>query len=189
MKFDSSKIENFNTLSADELRARILEMDFPDISGAEYDKLKAAFNKASSELAEAKKTIRAGQNADEVAKAEREAAEKAKDELIANLQRRMAVSDAKERLVALGFDAKLASDTAELIADGKTDDVFGKLTEFKVGFEKAIRADIAKNAPKPDGAGSGTDPADKAVELAAKLGKERAASISAASDVLSKYAK
>ena len=69
------------------------------------------------------------------------------------LLRENAVSKNKTKLLGLGYDEKLADETAEAMADGDLDKVFKNQKKFLEGFEKSIRAEVLKDTPEPTGDG------------------------------------
>jgi len=153
MKYDTKTIENFENLSADELRAVISNMDVPDTNSNNDDvtKLKNALNKATAEASDFKKQLREQMSESDRLKAEREEADKAKDELIKSYQRKEAVGNYTTKLVALGLDLDTAKKTAESLPNDINDNFFTSLSNFKADFEKSIRADITKDTPRPGG--------------------------------------
>ncbi len=154
MKFDKNLIENFDELSADELRAKLLEIEFETDKGNNDDeiaKLKAALNKASSEASDFKKQLREKMSAEEKEKAEKEAADKAKDELIAQLQKEQSVANYTAKLIALGINEADAKKTAETMPSGLDDTFFATFNNFKGDIERKVKAEITKGTPRPDG--------------------------------------
>ena len=162
-KFDTTSIENFDTMGADELRQVIAEIEIPDDKSGEMEKLKDAyqkvknsFDKTASELAAAKKRERDNMSAEDAAKAEHEAAIKDITEKYEALLKESTMNKHMANLTTLGMDGKLAEDTAQALCDGDTDRLFANLAKYKDGIEKGIRADVMKGTPRPDKAGAGT---------------------------------
>lgn len=155
MKIDKNLIENFDNLSADELRNAILNLEIKTDKGEsnadEVARLKAALNKATGEASDYKKQLREQMSAEDKAKADREAADKAKDDLIAELQRKQAVTEYTAKLIGLGIDETEAKKTAETMPNGLDDSFFSTLTNFKGQIERNIKAKITKDTPRPDG--------------------------------------
>jgi hypothetical protein len=132
---------------------------------AELAKMKASFDKASSEVAEHKRRERERMSEDEkraAEDAEREAHYKA-------LERRIALSDFSAELDDVS-DAKIRGEIAELLADGKIVEALKKFKEFRVKdrseTEKRIRAELMKQNPQPS-AQSGTPTAKTKAEIMA----------------------
>lgn len=126
---------------------------------AEYDPTagmvkKDLLEKANSEAAKYKKELNAKLTADEQAEAERRAKEEQMANRLAELERDKAVSEHKARLLGLGYEETLAADTAKALADGNMDAVFANQRKHQEAQEKALRAQLLKETPKPP-AGSG----------------------------------
>lgn len=177
-KFNTSAIPNFENLSADELRNALAGLEVP--SNDEMNQLKNelqkksnAFDKTSSELAEAKRAMRATQTAEEQAKADRDAADKELRERYEALLKENAIAKDAARFASLGMDSDMATSIATAMADGDKDAFFSHLTTFKANTEKVIRSDVVKNTPKPDTAGVGTNKMSKEDIMAIKDTVER----------------
>ena len=153
MKIDTGKIQGYNNMTTEEkLKAlEAFELAEPDYAG--YVK-KDTFDKTASELADAKKQLREKMSADEIkAKEEAEKQEKLQSEYDA-LLRKVNLSENKAKLIGLGYDEKLANDTAEAMLDGNLDKVFANQKKHLEAVEKKIREDVLHNTPKPEGGNS-----------------------------------
>ena len=166
MKID---IPNYENMTVEEKLAA-LEAYEPDMSGFVA---KSAFDKAASELAAAKKSIREKMTEDE-AKAAKEAEERAALEArVKELEYERAVNGYMAAYTAMGYDEKLAKASAEALATGDTKTVFENQKAFHAAREKELRAEILKSTPAPD-AGAPTSGVTK--EAFDAMGyKERAA--------------
>ena len=166
MKF---QIENYENMTVEEKLAA-LEAYEPDMSGFVA---KSAFDKTASELAAAKKSIREKMTEDE-AKAAKDAEERAALETrVKELEHERAVNGYMAAYTAMGYDEKLAKESAEALAKGDTKTVFENQKAFYAAKEKELRAEILKSTPTPD-AGAPTSGVTK--EAFDAMGyKERAA--------------
>ena len=143
-------------MTIEEINAALKDIDLPTDSSAEIDRLKAALSKSNSEAADYKKQLREKMSAEEL-KA-KEDAEKW-DELIKErdaLLREKTVAGHKANYLALGYDEKLATETAEAMANGEIEKVFANQKKHLETVEKKIRADVLKDTPKPEG-GKGSE--------------------------------
>ena len=179
MKYDTGTIENFDGLTADELREIIRNIDIPEDMTDAYNRLKAQFDKTSSAYAATKKDIASKQSASEREAAEKEEAYRELQEQFDALQRKTTITEFAAKYAALGMDEKLASATAEAQYNGESEKVFANLATLKANNEKALRADIAKNAPKIDTAGSAKTYKTKAEIMAIPDAADRQAAIAA----------
>jgi hypothetical protein len=108
---------------------------------ADYAKLKASFDKASTEIAENKRKERERMSDDEKKKAEA-------DELAQyykGLERRIAITDYESQLDDV-TDAKIKREIAELFADGETVKAMAKHKEFRAKdreeFKKQVKDEL-----------------------------------------------
>lgn len=116
---------------------------------------KEVFDKTASEVAKYKKELQSKMSEEELAK-QKAAEEKAELEKRYNdLLRRTTISEHKAKLIGLGYDEKLAAETAEALVDGKMDVVFANQAKFKDSLEKSIKAQLTNNTPLPGASASG----------------------------------
>lgn len=188
MNIDTSTIEGFEGMTAEQKVEALLKVEVPervDLSG--YIQ-KSQFDKVSSELAEAKKTIKSKMTEDEAAKAQADADRKALEDKYTELLRKSTIAEHTARFIAMpGYDEKLARETAEALFDGNMDKVFENQQKANAAYEKKLRAEMVKQDPKPDGAGGDDQTKDTAVEFAKKLGKQRADALKSANEGLKNY--
>ena len=155
MKINTGKIEGYENMTLEQKLAALeaYEVADPDYSGYVT---KEVFDKTASELSSTKKQLREKMSAEEIkAKEDAEKLEaliKERDALL----REKTVSTYKASYLTLGYDEKLASDTAEALANGELDKVFANQKKHNESVEKRIRADVLKETPKPEG-GAGSD--------------------------------
>lgn len=155
MKINTDKIQGYADMTPEEkIKAlETFEVADPDYSG--YVK-KDVFDKTASELAESKKQLREKMSADEIkAKEDAEKQEKLQSDYNA-LLKKVALSESKAKLIGLGYEEKLATETAEAMYDGNLDKVFANQKKHIDAMEKKIREDVLHNTPKPEG-GSSSD--------------------------------
>ena len=160
MKIDTSKIEGYSNMSAEEKLAALegYEISEPDYSG--YVK-KDVFDKASHELADAKKQLKSKMTEDEQAKAQRDEEWNDLQSKYDKLLHENEVSKYKSKFLAIGYDEKLAEETAEALANGDTDTVFKNQQKNIDAVAKKARSEALDNTPKPTGDGNGKKPMTK----------------------------
>lgn len=185
---DVSSIEGFADMTAEQKVEALLGVDIPDkvdLSG--YIK-KDLYDKTASELAEAKKQVKAHMTEDEATKAENEAKWAEMEEKVKQLEREKTESAYKAKYLAMpGFDESLAEETAKAMAAGDMDKVFANHQKANASWEKEIKANMVKQDPKPEGAGGNNNEVPDNVTRAMERGKAKAASISGNNDILNKY--
>lgn len=155
MKISTEKIEGYENMTLEQKLAALeaYEVDEPDYTG--YVK-KEVFDKTASELSNTKKQLHEKMSADEI-KA-KEDAEKM-DEIIKerdSLLREKTIATYKAKYLTLGYDEKLANETAEALATGDVDKMFDNHKKHNEVAEKKIRADVLKETPSPEG-GNGSE--------------------------------
>ena len=132
---------------------------------AEVNRLKAQLSKANSEAADYKKQLRGKQSEDEAAAAEQKAIMDKLTQENTDLKRSIALADKKTKLVAMGYDEKLADSTAIAMVDGDMDTVMKNQATFNESREKAIRAEQMKKTPRPAAGSDGTGGMDYAKKI------------------------
>ena len=153
-KVDITKIEGYEGMTPEEkikaLEAYEIEDVQPDYSG--YVK-KDVFDKTASELASVKKQLKEKMTDDEAAKQkeqeEREELQSKYEKLLHDSE----VSKNKAKLLALGYEEKLADDTAEAMVTGDLEKVMANQKKHLEAVEKKVRAEALKDTPKPTGDG------------------------------------
>ena len=138
-------------MTLEEIETALESIELPTDNSGELDKLKNALSKSNSEAAEYKRQLKEKMSADEIkAKEDAEKQEKLQkdyDELV----RKVTVSENKAKLLALGYEDALATETAEAMANGELDKVFANQKKHLEAMEKKVRSEILKDTPKPNG--------------------------------------
>ncbi len=148
MKIDVSKIEGYESMSAEEKLKALEGFDLPDPDYTGYIR-KELFDKTASELAAKKRELREKLSEEEATKLkEQEDREKLQADYD-RLLHKVSVSENKAKLLSLGYEDKLADDTAEAMANGDLDTVMANQKKHLESFEKKVRAEALKDTPKP----------------------------------------
>nr|DAM07876.1 MAG TPA: hypothetical protein [Caudoviricetes sp.] len=157
-KIDVSLIEGYDTMTPEQKLAALEAYEYEDHAD-ELERTKNALSKANSEAAESKRKLREKLTVDEQA-AQQEAEEKEKlKKDNAALMEELSVTKNTAQLVALGYEAKLAAETAKAMFDGDTAKVFANQKKHQEAMAHQIEADLLKKTPKPPAGagGSGLD--------------------------------
>lgn len=151
---DTSKIEGYDTMTAEEKVSALEKFSFadPDFSG--YVK-KDVFDKTASELAQTKKDLKARMSEEEIAKAEHEAELNKYKEQALSLQREKNISENKAKFLSLGYDDTLAGETAEALEKGDFATVFKNQQVVIENVKKIAKGEAMASTPAP--AGKATD--------------------------------
>jgi len=161
MKIDVSKIDGFEAMSAEDKLAALMGYEFETskTDDTEITKLKTALSKANSEAAEWKRQFRDKQTEQERAEAERAENEKALQEELAALRRGKVVDEYAKQCMGMGYDAALAAECAEAMADGKFNTVFEIQKRFMEAKTREIEAAALNKQP---GLSAGAPPVNAA---------------------------
>ena len=160
-KIDVAKIEGYDKMTPEEKIAALEAFEYEDNNEslkAEVEKYKNANSKANSEAAELKRQLKEKMSAEEIkAKEDAEKQEKLQADYDA-LLKKVSISENKAKFLSLGYDDGLASDTAEALVNGDMEKVFANQKKFQEVHDKALRAEVLKDTPKPsNGNGTGAE--------------------------------
>ena len=138
-------------MSVEDIENALKDIDLPTDNSAEIDRLKTALSKSNSEAADYKKQLR-----EKMTEEERKAKEDSEkwDEIVKErdaLLREKTVATHKARYLSLGYDEKLADETAEAMTNGELEKVFANQKKHLDAIEKKIREEVLKDTPKPEG--------------------------------------
>lgn len=157
MKIDVSKITGFDGMTAEEKLAALLKLDVPDEVDMSKFVAKETADKYASEAAELKKQLRTKQTEEEIKKDEDEKARKELEDKYNELLARTTIAENKAKYLSLGYEDKLAADTAKALFEGNMEKVFANGAKHQAELEKRIKAEVLRDTPKPEGAGSGSE--------------------------------
>ena len=147
-KIDTSKIEGYETMTAEEKLAALEAMEIEEPDFSDYVKKDIA-NKYASEAAGYKKQLRERMSEEEAAK------EKAAEDLAAvmaeleTLRSEKAVSEYTAQFMGLGYDEALAKATATALQNGDMSAMFKNHAKFVSEREKALKTELLKTTPTP----------------------------------------
>ena len=166
MRIDTTKIENYEQMSAEDklkaLEAFEFETPAPKDSSDEVTKLKTALSKANSDAAEWKRQFREKQTEAERAEAERKEREAAVEEELRTLRRDKTVAGYVSSCLALGYEKELAQRAAEAMADNDAATIMACQQEFLEAKQKELEVAALNKQP---GLSVGTPPTSKQVEV------------------------
>lgn len=145
MKIDTTKIEGYADMTAEEKLAALEAYEMDTAGLVKKDLL----DKATSEAASYKRQLREKLSADEQAEAERAEALKNMQAELETLRNEKAVDAATKKWMSLGYDEKLATETAKAMVAGDTEKVFANHAKFIADKEKSLRAELLKDTPVP----------------------------------------
>ena len=150
MRIDTAKIENYETMSAEDKLKALEEYEFETPAPKENDevtKLKAALSKANSDAAEWKRQFREKQTESERAEAERKEREAAVEDELRTLRRDKSVSGYVAQYLALGYTQELALKAAEATADNDAATIMSCQQEYIEAKTKELEAAALNKQP------------------------------------------
>lgn len=157
-KIDFSTIEGYEEMTAEEKLAAIENYEIPDPDYTGFVK-KDLFDKVSSEVASYKKKEFERMTEEEAAKAKAEEERAAMQARLEELERDKQINEYTAQFLGIGYDKELARETAEALQQGDMNMVFLNQSKFAAAREKALKAELLKDTPKP-AAGNGAMIAD-----------------------------
>lgn len=191
-QIDTAGIENFDAMTADEKVAALLAFQYDDgtdkIKAAEENaaKMKAAFDKASSEAAGYKKQLNATKTEDELKRQESEETLKAIQAELAEYKQREQISTAKAAFLGGGFDETTAADAANAFITGDIEKMSAAVKKFRESIEVSTKSKLMGSNPKPE-SGAKTDDNGTDDSIAVQLGKARAETAKKAQSIIDSY--
>ena len=149
-QIDTSKIEGYDTMTAEEKVKAFESFNIPDPDFSGYVK-KDVFDKTASDLAKAKKDLKDRMTEEEVKKAEAEAELNKYKEQAESLQREKNIAENKAKFISLGYDDALAQETAEAMEKGDYATVFKNQQTVIENVKKIAKGEAAASMPTPAG--------------------------------------
>lgn len=147
---DTSKIEGYENMTADEKVKALESFTFADPDYSGFVK-KDVFDKTASELAQAKKDLKARMSEEEI-KAKEAEAELLKYKTEAEtLRREKNIANNKAQFIAIGYDDALATETAEALEKGDFATVFKNQQTVIENVKKIAKGEAMAKTPTPAG--------------------------------------
>lgn len=154
MKINTSSINGYENMTAEEKLKALEAYEFEaDYSG--YVK-KELFDQTAHDAADWKKKYNARLTDEEKASAERQQKMEEMEAELEALRREKTVSTYVADYLALGYDEKLAKETAEAVADGDFSKVMSNQKKFLARYEQDVQAKLLKDTPRPNSVGGGS---------------------------------
>ena len=122
-KIETTKIEGYSEMTLEEKIAALEAYEYEDYS-SELERYKNAVSKANSEAAMWKKKYNAFLSEEERRKNEAEEEMNKIREELEILRKEKLESEHRAKLIALGYDENLATETAKALVNGETEKLF-----------------------------------------------------------------
>lgn len=156
MKIDVSKIEGYETMSAEEKLQALEGYEFEEKPTADK-RWKDALDKATAEASKYKKELREKQTETERIEAERREADEKKDALLKSLMQEKTIAEHKANFLKEGYSEELANESATALVNNDFSTLFSNLGTFLEQREAKIKEDLIKKNPTPKGGGHITE--------------------------------
>ena len=154
MKIDTTKIEGYADMSAEDKLKALEAFEFDD-SDDEKRKLKESLNKSNAEAKKYKDELRAKQSEEEKREAERKEADEKREAQLQELLKEKAIAEHKANFLKEGYTEELAETSAKALVDGDFKTMFANLGTFLTEKEKKVKEELLKKTPKPNKGGDG----------------------------------
>lgn len=151
-KLDTSKIEGYAEMSAEDKIKALEELEIEDNS-AEIERLKTALSKSNSEAADYKRQLRTEKDKASEGATESEKKMAELEEQIKALQREKSVTERKASFIGLGMTEESALKASEAFTNGDSESFFAEIKSFLTEHDKTYKAELLKTTPRPDGEG------------------------------------
>ena len=175
-------------MTIEEVSEALKNVQMPVDQTSEINHLKETISKANSEAKEWKDKYRS--TLDEATRKQQEAEENAKkqQEELDSLRKTTAIAGYKASYLAMGYEEKLAEDTANALYDGDNERLFSNQKKHMETVAQRAKEEALRGSGRPGGSGSGENNNDsEAVKLAKEIGADKAATEKATRDGLSYY--
>lgn len=186
-KLDTSTIEGFDGMSAEQKVEALLGLDVPDAVDLSEFVPKAERDRACSQAAELRKQLEAKKKAEDATKSASDMAIKELQDKYDALVKESTIDKFTAQYRAMpGFTDELARSTAEAMQAGDMQTVIANQKKANEEYAKQMKAEAMRSMTPPTG-GSAANPESDAMSIAKKLGQQKAASTKASEDILSHY--
>lgn len=148
-------------MTTEEIMALLEGTEAPKVDTTGYIK-KDMYDKVASEVADWKKKYKAKLTEEEQKIQAAEEERKRFEQEYSELKKTVEIANHSKKFLGLGYDEKLATETAEALVTGDMEKVFVNQSLFLENQKKQIKADLLKGTPAPPTGTGGTVETDYA---------------------------
>lgn len=160
-KIDTTKIEGFDDMTADQKVEALLAAEVQADAPQDAQKIKQAYDRAASEAAEWKRKYRETQSEQERQAAEAAEMNAQRDAELAALKEEKRLATYTQKLMGAGYDQDTAQNMAQSMKDGIDDGFFVAQKRFLEEQKKAAQAAYLNGQPP---LASGNTPSSQNIE-------------------------
>lgn len=181
----TSGINGWDTMTAEQKLEALAGIDFPEAVDLSGHVPKTQFDKVSSELAAAKKSLKDKMTAEESAQAQYAEELKKAQERAEAFEKELSITKHTAEYLKLGYEPDLAKEAAEALSGGDTAKLFEIQQKFNAAQQQKFKTELEKKQ-FPGGSG-GADSADPAVAFAQSRAKAKNEAAKTANDAMKHY--
>lgn len=163
MKIDTTKIEGYENLSAEDKVKALEGFEYEVPKSEDETGLKKILSDRNSEIKKLKDEIRSKMDASEREKLEKEEELEKLRQTVADYEKANKTASLKASYLALGYNEELAAKRATFMADGDVLNATAVEKEFLAWHDKELKAERVRSTPAP--ASGGFPSNDKRVTL------------------------
>ena len=163
MKIDTTKIEGYENLSAEDKVKALEGYEYEVPKSEDESGLKKLLSDRNSEIKKLKDEIRSKMDASEREKLEKEEELERLKQTVAEFEKANKITSLKASYLAIGYNEELAQKRATFMADGDFVNATAVEKEFLTWHDRELKAEKIRSTPSPASSGSGSF--EKAVTL------------------------
>ena len=182
----TSGIEGWATMTAEQKLEALAGIEFPEAVDLSAHIPKAQFDKVSSDLAAAKKSLKERMTSEETIQAQYAEELKSEKERSANFEKELSIMKHTAKFMEIGYAPDLAKQAAEALFSGDTAKLFELQQKFNEEQQQKYKNELEKKQFPGGSGGSGTA-TDPAVAFAQSRAKAKNESAKIADDAMKYY--
>ena len=176
-------------MTLEEVTEALKGVEMPKDQTAEIANLKELISKRNSEINDWKDKYKSTLDEASRKKSDEDENVRKLQEEIESLKKERTISGYKASYIGMGYSEADAGKIAELLTDGKMDEVLVLQKKHQDAMAEQIKKDLLKNTPRPDGGKDDGGDENPNIAMAKQMAKSRAATVKSSSDILDRYLK
>lgn len=182
----TSGINGWDTMTAEQKLEALAGIDFPEAVDLSAYIPKAQFDKTSSDLAAAKKSLKEKMTSEETVQQQYAEELKAAQERSAAFEKELSIMKHTAKFMEIGYAPDLAKEAAEALFGGDTAKLFEAQQKFNTEQQQKFKSEMEKKQFPGGSGGSGTE-TDPAVAFAQSRAKAKNESTKSADEAMKHY--
>ncbi len=182
----TSGINGWDTMTAEQKLEALAEIDFPEAVDLSAHIPKAQFDKVSSDLAAAKKSLKEKMTSEETVQQQYAEELKSAQERAATFEKELSIMKHTAKFMEIGYAPDLAKEAAEALFSGDTAKLFETQQKFQIEQQQKFKSEMEKKQFPGGSGGSGAE-TDPAVAFAQSRAKAKNESAKSADEAMKHY--